>query len=223
VQAGSGRLGLRLVAVNRATETLARWSTSWQPYLPDMPTSTARIARFADGPDNRHRLVDAFDQHTRRQAEHAQPEHHALQQAAETAQQRRTQAWTEAADVREHYRARLDRYGSLAAIDNPDQRLDEIRHTITSTEHQLTATGQRLDRLTHEPAVQRQPVGWLDRAHQRWQTDDDADTATARQLVERHAASLRAARAAEALGLSHDGGYPTFGHDTGRQGPSFGR
>jgi hypothetical protein len=34
VQAGSGRLGLQLAAVNRATETLARWSTSWQPYLP---------------------------------------------------------------------------------------------------------------------------------------------------------------------------------------------
>ena len=30
-----------------ATETLARWSITWQPYLPDMPSRTAAIARYA--------------------------------------------------------------------------------------------------------------------------------------------------------------------------------
>src|SRR5262249_12075351 len=61
VLAGPGRIGLRLVAVRRATETLASWSTEWQPYLPDMPTSTDRIAHYATWPPNQQRITEAFD------------------------------------------------------------------------------------------------------------------------------------------------------------------
>ena len=43
VTRGPGPLALRLPAVNRAREELARWSVKWQPYLPDMPTDHDQI------------------------------------------------------------------------------------------------------------------------------------------------------------------------------------
>jgi hypothetical protein len=47
--------------VHRATETLATWSTTWQPYLPDMPTHTERIADYATWLSDSHRITGAFD------------------------------------------------------------------------------------------------------------------------------------------------------------------
>jgi hypothetical protein len=220
VLAGPGRLGLRTVTVNRATEALARWSIAWQPYLPDMPTDTIRIARFADWADNPHRLHDAFDRHAHREAEHAHPDHAALQVAADATQERERHARGDALKSRSHYDDRLDRYGALGHTERPDQRHAELDEQITSIRGQLTTTNRRVDRLCHEPAVTAQPAGWLATEHQRWQTDHET--------AQLRAAALRTARPTEALGLRDPFGHDhrrhySFDHDSGRDGPSFSR
>lgn len=222
VLAGPGRLGLRLGRVNRATETLARWSITWQPYLPDMPTSTTAIARYASWPHDRNRVADAFDEYARAQAEHTHPEHDALQQAAKDAEQRRRQVRREASDLHSHLDARLPRYGALAYADDPEQRLAQAQRLVNDSEARLAATGRRIDRLTREPALASQAPGWLERQHDRWHVDDAAETTALQRITElRHALAIDAA-ARERM-HTHERERDPFQHDTGRHGPSFGR
>ena len=220
VLTGPGRLGHRLIAVNRATETLAHWSLAWQPYLPDMPTSTTAIARYATWPDRHAAIVDAFEQHTRSQAEHAHPGHREMQQRAEAAAQQQWQVAREAFDLRSHFDARLHRYGALAHADDPERRLDQLGHDVRASETRLAATRRRLERLVGEPAVTAQPAGWLEQQHERWRTDDAAETAVRHRAAELRHALDTAAR--ERLHTHHYEHHP-MQHDAGRQGPDFGR
>jgi hypothetical protein len=220
--AGPGRLGLRLGRVNRATETLARWSITWQPYLPDMPTSTTAIARYASWPHDGNRVADAFDEYARAQAKHTHPKHHALQQAAKDAEQRRRQVRREASDLHSHLDARLLRYGALAYADDPEQRLAQAQRLVSDSEARLAATGRRIDRLTREPALASQAPGWLERQRDRWHADDAAETSALQRITElRHALAIDAA-ARERM-HTHERERDPLQHDMGRHGPSFGR
>jgi exodeoxyribonuclease V alpha subunit len=221
--AGPGRLGHRLLAVNRATETLATWSTTWQPYLPDMPTSTERIARYATWPHNRQRIAEAFDIYARGQAEHAHPDHSSLQQAAEHAEQQWRQARRETFELRSHYDAQLFSYGQLAHADDLDQRLDHADQQVGERHAQLDRVNRRLHRLAHEPAITAQPAGWLERQHDQWQADDHAEQAAARGIAELRSALAADAAARDRLHNSYTHEHHGYGRDAGREGPSFGR
>ena len=220
--AGSGRLGLRLGRVNRATETLARWSITWQPYLPDMPTSTIAIARYASWPHDGNRVADAFDEYARAQAQHTHPDHHALQQAAKDAEQRRRQVRREESDLHSHLHARLLRYGALAYADDPEQRLAQAQWLVSDSEARLAATGRRIDRLTREPALAGQAPGWLERQRDRWHADDAAETSALQRITElRHALAID--DAARERMHTHEREPDPFQHDMGRHGPRLGR
>ena len=222
VLAGTGRLGQRLLAVNRASEALARWSTSWQPYLPDMPTSTDRIARFAAYSSDSHEVLDAFDGYARAQAERSNPEHRDLQHVAEHAEQQRWQAWRESDDLRGRYELQLVRYGSLGYADDLDTRLEQVDQQITDGQTRLGDVNRRLDSLSHEPAIASQPPGWLDRQHERWRPDDTAEAAALKRLTEmRSALAIDAAACERMHGLEHE--HRPGQHDMDRHGPSFGR
>jgi hypothetical protein len=223
VLAGPGRLGHRLLTVNRATEALAHWSTSWQPYLPDMPTSTTAIARYATRWQSEHRITDAFDHVARTRAEHAHPEQDTLQRAAETAEQHWRQARRETFDLRSHYDNQLFGYGRLAHADNLDQRVEEADQQIGEGRTRLDRVNRRLHRLAHEPAIAAQPEGWLDREHDQWQADDHAEHAAARGIAElRNALAIdRAARDRPHNSYTHE--HQPMQHDIRHHGPSFGR
>jgi exodeoxyribonuclease V alpha subunit len=218
VLAGPGRIGLRLVAVRRATETLASWSTEWQPYLPDMPTSTDRIAHYATWPPNQQRITEAFDRHARAQAERAHPEHHDLQRVAEETEQHWRETRRETIDLRDHYDAQLYGYGRLAHADDLDRRLNQADQQISDGRTHLDRVNHRLNRLALEPAVAAQPSGWLESEHEQWR----AETAALMRIVElRNALAIDAAARERMHSHAHEQ-YP-MQHDMGREGPSFGR
>ena len=219
----SGRLGHRLLALNRATETLANWSITWQAYLPEMPTSTERIARYASWPHNRQRIAEAFDTYARSQAEHAHPEHSNSQRAADHAQQQWQQARRASFDLRSHYDAQLYGYGRLANADDLDQRLDHADERIGERYAQLDRVVRRLDRLSHEPVVAGQPPGWLERQHDQWRADDAAERAAARRIADLRNALAIDAAARDRLPNSYTHEHQPMQHDIGHDGPSFGR
>ncbi len=223
VLAGPGRLGHRLLAVNRATEALAKWSTSWQPYLPDMPTSTTAIAYFATRWHDQQRITDAFDQVARTQAEHAHPDHHATHQVAETAEQQWRQLRHETFELRSHYDNRLFGYGRLAHADDLDQRLDQADQQIGDSRTRLDRVNRRLHRLAHEPTITAQPEGWLERKHENWRADDAAERATLRRITELGNALAIDTAARERLHGSYTHERHSMQHDLGHHGPSFGR
>jgi hypothetical protein len=193
IRRGPGRLGVHLVAVNRATETLAAWSMRWQPVLPDMPTDTAGIASYATWPHERQRILTAFDRHARPHAEHAHPEHAALQQAADHAERDRQDAWRTLTDARGRFDDQLYRTGAISSRD-PRQHLGDIEQLITTQQARLDALSGRLQRLAHEPAVTSRldPNGWLAGQHAAWKNHRD-DQQHADQQRQRAAAQQRAA------------------------------
>jgi hypothetical protein len=222
VLAGPGRFGHRLLAVNRATETLARWSTRWQPYLADMPTSTASIARYATWPPNQHRITEAFDAHARAQAERAHPERPGVDRAAEDAEQRSREAWREVDRVRDRYGDRLIHYGGLGYADDLDERLEHADQQISDSKNSLHHVSRRLNRLSGEPVVAQQEPGWLDAEHEAWQAQHAAETAAERQLAKVGSAlAIDAAVRERMYGFEHE--HHTMQHDMEQHGPSFGR
>jgi hypothetical protein len=225
VLAGPGRLRHRLLAVNRATETLAEWSLAWQPYLPDMPTSTTAIAYYATWWHDGHRISEAFDHVARAQAEQADPEHDRLQRAAGHAEQQSHQASREAFQRRRHYDSQLYGYGGLGRAHDLHERLEQVDQHISDGRTRLERVNRRLDRLSHEPAVTAQPEGWLATEHQRWQADDAAETATLQRLTALRGALAVDAAARERLHRhSHERHeHHSVQHDMERHGPDFGR
>jgi hypothetical protein len=199
VLAGPGRLGQRLLAVNRAVETLARWSTLWQPYLPDMPTSTTAIAHYATSWHNGDRITDSFDRVARTRAEHAHPQHRDLDDVAEHAEQTWQQARRESFDLRSHYDSRLYGCGRLADTDDLDQRLDRADQQIGEGRNLLDRVNRSLHRLSQEPAVAAQPEGWLEAEHANWR----ADAAALRRIAELRNALATDGVAHERLRHSH--------------------
>jgi hypothetical protein len=222
VLAGPGWLGHRILAVHRATETLARWSASWQPYLPDMPTSTDRIAYFAIYASNGHWISDALDRYAHARAEHAHPDHHDLLRAADAAEQHWRQTRRDSFQRRSHLDARLTGYGVLGYTRDLPARLDQADQHIHDAQSRLERVNRRLDRLSNEPAITAQPLGWLERQHDQWRADDAAEQAAARRIAElRNALSIDAA-AHERL-HSHSYEHQPMQRDTEHHGPSFGR
>ena len=187
---GPGRLGLRLVAVNRATETLASWSVQWQPYLPDMPTDTQRIASYATWPQNRQQLLAAFDRHARPQAEHAHPDHDALQQLAEQAERDRQQARRKLHNTDRWFDNQLYRHAPAGRRGDPAQRLADLDEQITTQRSRLDVLDERLYRLAHEPAITSRPDPdrWIDDQHAAWKRhrDDQRDEQQRRRLAAQH-------------------------------------
>ena len=175
VRRGPGRLGLRLVAVNRATETLATWSVSWQPYLPDMPTDSRRIAHYATWRHDRQQLLAAFDRHARPHAEQAHPDHDALQQAAEQAEHERQQARRTLHNTDRWFGNQLYRHARSGPLADPAQRLADLDTRITAQQRRLDVLDERLQRLTHEPAVTSRPDPdrWLTDQHATWKRHRD--------------------------------------------------
>ncbi len=222
VLAGPGRLGHRSFAVHRATEILARWSTDWQPYLADMPTSTERVAHFAIYASDGQRISDALDRYAHTRAEHAYPGHRDLLHAAEAAEQQWREVRRDDFHRRGHLDAQLLRYGGLGHARDLDQRLEQVDQHISEGRTRLERVNRRLDRVSHEPAVAAQPPGWLEREHERWQADDAAETATLQQLTELRSALAADAAARERL-HSHPYDHHPAQHDMERHGPSLGR
>jgi exodeoxyribonuclease V alpha subunit len=223
VQKGPGRLGLHLVAVNRATEDLARWSLTWQPYLPDMPTDTHGIALYAIWRDNPDRLDAAFDRYARHEAERAHPEHPALQQAAEHAERQQDEAWRQLGDRQYRWAERLVEYGSYGYREDAAQDLDELQPRLAGAELRLSVVERRLDQLAAEPAVGAQPDGWLPREQQRWQRAEDAAEQTRQHERElAHQQPAYDVYAEHDYGIPQSGSYTPYAPDAGRAGPSFG-
>jgi hypothetical protein len=222
VLAGPGRLGHHALAMHRATETLATWSTSWQPYLSDMPTGTTRIAHFALYASNGHWITDALDRYAHAQAEHGHPEHRDLLRAADAAEQQWQEIRRENSDRRGHLDAQLTRYGALGYAHDLPERLQQVDQHISDAKTRLERVNRRLDRLSHEPAIAAQPPGWLQTQHERWKADDAAEAASLQPLTDplSHLAIDAAGR--ERL---HSPTYEHHAtqHDMGRHGPSFGR
>ncbi|MGY2074846.1 MobF family relaxase [Blastococcus sp. SYSU DS0828] len=175
---GPGRLRLRRAAVNRAGEQLVDWADAWRPHLPAMPTDPQQIARLADRSDDRPRLWTAFDSYARHHAEHAHPEHAQLRATAATAQKAHRHAGAAVADARRQHEARLARFGSLAWILDPAERLADTGRDIATARTELAAVRARIVRLTAEPALVAQPADQLARERDHWRARRDPELAT---------------------------------------------
>jgi exodeoxyribonuclease V alpha subunit len=219
--AGPGRLGHRILATHRATEALAHWSTSWQPYLPNMPTSTESIAHYAIYASGGRWIRDAFDRYARTQAEHAHPEHRDLLHTAEAAEQQWAESRRDGCGRRGYLDAQLGRYGELGYAHDLDQRFEQVDQRIGEQQTCLERVNRRLDELSHEPAVAARPPGWLEDEHKRWQADDAVETAALQRRSE-----FRSARvldeAAHARLHSRTFEHHSSPRDMERHGPSLG-
>jgi exodeoxyribonuclease V alpha subunit len=190
VEHGPGRLGLRLAAVNRAREQLARWSVKWQPYLPGMPTNNDQVVHYANGSDNRPGIRQAFNDYAHQHAEAAHPERAMIAATAQTADTEVAEAWRGLAHIRQRHDQQLGWYGSLGCTDDPGTRLVRIEHAATATRAELATVQQHIGRLSADPAIRALPAGQLTREHNLWRSGYDA----AREFEHDHA-RLRAADA----------------------------
>ncbi|MDP9092106.1 MAG: relaxase domain-containing protein [Actinomycetota bacterium] len=173
VRNGSGRLGQRRAAVNRATEELTRWSATWQPYLPTMPTRTEEIVAFAAWFDDTPTIHAAFDRHARTDAEHTHPNYQQSRDAADAAVGHRDDTWRAWLDTDTYYRVHLAQYGNLAHIENPAGALADVEHTITSTTAQLSTAQTTVAALLAEPTLRSQPGDRLTTERNTWRVERD--------------------------------------------------
>ncbi len=243
---GPGRLGLKLLAVNRAQEELARWSVAWQPIIPDMPHGHEEIARYADRSQNRPRIQTAVENYARTLAETRHPEHAVLLAAAQRAREQADHASFAVWEAKGDYHDRLAGHFTIAVPD-PDARLTEIDQQITAARDQLTRTRARIDQLEqaiaaatrepdprdsdprhatpsgdHRPAergpnIGATPADPITAAREHWSKDRTAREDVAIQRATQRQADDYAAHRTR----SHDGHPPTPDHS--REGPSIGR
>jgi hypothetical protein len=221
VLAGPGRLGLRLVAVNRATEQLARWSLSWQPILPDMPTSTRQIAYYANRYDNPASLHAAFERYAHEQAEQAHPDDGQLLAAVEATIREREHAWRQLHDTRRAHAAQLGRYGRLAHTENPGERIEQLDHDINHDRSHLATARARIAQLTAEPAIHSRPPEFLTTEHQSWKTDRDSEREAAQLIRAARAAAESEAAARERI--RYTANQDRYQSPAPHHGPSIGR
>jgi hypothetical protein len=221
VQHSPGRLGLRLAAVNRAREELARWSVKWQPYLPDMPTNNDQVVHYANRSDNRPRIRQAFDDYAHRHAEATHPERAMIATTAQTANTEVAAAWRGLAHIRQRYDQQLGWYGSLGRTDDPGNRLERLERAVTATRAELATVQEQLGRLSAAPAIRALPAGRLTREHDLWRSGYDTARESEHQQARPpamradHARTHRPRHTAE-----HVSGH--IGPDRDR-GPSIGR
>ncbi|GAB3312784.1 hypothetical protein GCM10027451_25960 [Geodermatophilus aquaeductus] len=172
---GPGRLRLRRAAVHRAGEQLLDWADAWRPYLPAMPADPQQIACLADRADDRPRLWTAFDSYARRHADHAHPQHAQLGATAATAQEAHQHAEVALAHARRQHEHRVTLFGSLGWTPDPAERLANTDRHIAADHTELAAVRDRIARLTAEPALLTQPVGWLGAERDAWRAQHTAD------------------------------------------------
>ena len=240
---GPGRLGLKLLAVNRAKEELARWSVAWQPIIPDMPDAHEEIARYADRSQDRPRIRTAVEDYARTLAETRHAEHPVLLAAVQRAREQADHASHAVWDAKGDYYDRLAGHFTVP-IPDPDARLTELDQQITAARDQLTRTRARIDQLEqaihaatrepdprksdprhaipsgdHRPAergpnISANPADPITAAREHWSQDRTArENAAIRRATQRPADDYAAHRT-----RSHDRHPPTPDH--GREGPS---
>ena len=146
---GPGRLGLKLPAVNRANEALSRWSVTWQPIIPAVPTEHSAIARFADRAEDTPRIHAALEDHARRQAAVRHPEHERHVAEAAAADHDVIDARVELSTIRDRHQRELAYYGRLGHTEAPHQQLTQIEQRIATTEQRLAETRAQIARLEH--------------------------------------------------------------------------
>jgi hypothetical protein len=143
---GPGRLGMKLLAVNRAQEELARWSVAWQPIIADMPEAHEEIACYADRAQNPARIHTAVENYARTLAEARHPEHPVLLAASQRAREQADHASMAVWDAND------DRHDQLAGhvtvmVRDSDARQTELDQQITAARCLLTRTRARIDQL----------------------------------------------------------------------------
>ncbi|TKJ23725.1 MobF family relaxase [Blastococcus sp. CCUG 61487] len=177
---GPGRLGFRRAAVARATAQLTDWADTWQPSLPAMPTEPRGIAILAGSADDRARLRAAFDDHARRSAESAHPEHSRLTAEADSAQTAHGRARRELAQARREREGRCARLDATGHPFDPDAHVADAERDVAATEQQLAVARTRVAQLRAEPALLSQPADLLTRERERWRARHDAEDNPAR-------------------------------------------
>jgi chromosome segregation ATPase len=189
VEHGPGRLGLRLAAVNRAREELARWSVKWQLYLPDMPTHNDHVVRYADHADNHARIWQAFEDYAHQHVEAAHPERATIAITAEIANTEVAAAWRSLAHLRQRHDQQLGWYGSLGRTDDADAHLERLEHAVTATRAELATVQEQIGRLSADPAIRALPAGHQE-ARPRAMRADHARTHRPRHTAEHIAEHL---------------------------------
>ncbi|HEV7206125.1 MAG TPA: MobF family relaxase [Jatrophihabitans sp.] len=173
VHAGPGRLGFRLAAVNRAQEHLAAWSMTWQPYLPDMPTHSTTIARYA-AQNYQPSIGKHLEAYARTVAEGRHPDHRHLQAAVDRAAAAVTAASRADADAREQRYHRLASISPFALTADParvEAKLTELDRDIAATRTDLDQRHHTVTRSERDPAIRALPPGRLDTEHAAWAAD----------------------------------------------------
>lgn len=159
IRQGTGRFGRGRAAVTDATDHLQHWAGRWQPYLPDMPTTTAgvvaRAARFDNTPD----VHDALHQHARHVAEHAHPDSATARTNVDASVRRRDQAWRTWRDTQTGLDLQLSTLGRLAHHPDPAGYLGDTQQTIGTTEAEFNVAQGRITALLAEPTVRCRQTG----------------------------------------------------------------
>jgi hypothetical protein len=192
VEHGPGPLGLRLAAVNRAREELARWSVKWQPYLPDMPTHNDQVVHYANRSDNHPRIRQTFEAYAHQHAEAAHPEHAVITATAQAADTELGHALHALHDTKRRHAAQLNRYGSLGRTDDPDAHLERLERAVTTGWTELATVQQQIGRLSADPAIRALPAGQLTREHELWRSGYDDDRESEHHEPRRRADDSRA-------------------------------
>jgi exodeoxyribonuclease V alpha subunit len=173
VRSGPGRLGHRRTAVRHATEQLANWSATWQPYLPTMPTRAEDIAAFARWFDDAPQIHWLFDSYARSVAETAVPDYGSRCAAAEAAVRARDETMREYRDADSYYRDGLAHHGNTAHIDDPAAAFADTERLFIASKNRLGQAQARVNALIGEPALRAQPAERITLERDRWRADRD--------------------------------------------------
>ncbi|HEU4568563.1 MAG TPA: hypothetical protein VFR99_11055, partial [Marmoricola sp.] len=170
---GAGPLGLHRGAVRRARSDLEAWAEDWRPVLPGLPTDADDLATDVLNLAVTPRVREALTSCARRIAEDNHPEHAPLHHAAATAAQQADQARAALDAELLSEPAELTRYGRLAHIQDPAERLAHTEEQTAQLAEQLRDARARVHALELEPAIRTLPVGRLQNEHATWRQQHD--------------------------------------------------
>ncbi|WP_448643002.1 MobF family relaxase [Geodermatophilus sp. URMC 63] len=172
---GPGRLRWRRAAVTHAAGQLIDWADRWRPHLSQLPTDAGRLARFADGSDDRAALAAAFDAAARRTAEDAHPEYAVLRAAADAARHEHERARHALAEAGRRGEEELGRFGAVGRTPDPAARLADLDRDIAADQRGLAAARVRIAQLEADPALAAQSADRLGAERDTWRVARDAD------------------------------------------------
>jgi hypothetical protein len=188
IRTGPGRLGLHRAAVRRARADLHTWTQTWRPVVPDLPVDLDVLAgRFP--PPAGARLHDALTGSARRLAEAEHPEHAEQSAAATAAQARADRARDAYQDEVRSDPLGLARFGHLAHIHDPADRLDRTAHLVDQLTADLQRARSRVHALECEPALRGQPPDLLRTQRAAWKSQYEHDREAQREQVRARAAA----------------------------------